>query len=25
VPVEHRVNVRLTETDGRDQILVEPR
>jgi len=25
VPVDYRVNVRLTETDGRDQILVEPR
>jgi pyrimidine operon attenuation protein/uracil phosphoribosyltransferase len=25
VPLDHRVNVRLTETDGRDQILVEPR
>lgn len=25
VPREHRVNVRLSETDGRDEILVEPR
>jgi pyrimidine operon attenuation protein/uracil phosphoribosyltransferase len=25
VPLDHRVNVRLTEVDGRDQILVEPR
>lgn len=25
VPVDHRVNVRLAETDGRDEILVEPR
>jgi pyrimidine operon attenuation protein/uracil phosphoribosyltransferase len=24
VPPEHRVNVRLTETDGKDEILVEP-
>lgn len=25
VPQEHRVNVRLTEVDGRDEIVVEPR
>jgi len=25
VPIEHRVNVHLTETDGEDEILVEPR
>ena len=25
VPADHRVNVRLTETDGRDEIVVEPR
>ncbi len=25
VPPDHRVNVRLTETDGRDEIVVEPR
>ncbi len=25
VPADHRVNVRLAETDGRDEILVEPR
>jgi pyrimidine operon attenuation protein/uracil phosphoribosyltransferase len=25
VPPDHRVNVRLTETDGEDQILVEPK
>jgi pyrimidine operon attenuation protein/uracil phosphoribosyltransferase len=25
VPQDHRVNVRFTETDGRDEILVEPR
>jgi pyrimidine operon attenuation protein / uracil phosphoribosyltransferase len=25
VPHEHRVNVRLTEVDGRDEIVVEPR
>ena len=25
VPREHRVNVRLAEVDGRDEILVEPR
>ena len=25
VPADHRVNVRMTETDGRDEIVVEPR
>jgi pyrimidine operon attenuation protein / uracil phosphoribosyltransferase len=25
IPTDHRVNVRLTETDDRDEILVEPR
>src|SRR5687768_8402470 len=25
VPKDHRVNVRFTETDGRDEILVEPK
>jgi pyrimidine operon attenuation protein / uracil phosphoribosyltransferase len=25
VPADHRVNVRLKETDGRDEIVVEPR
>jgi pyrimidine operon attenuation protein/uracil phosphoribosyltransferase len=25
VPADHRVNVRLAEVDGRDEILVEPR
>ena len=25
IPPDHRVNVRLTETDGRDEIVVEPR
>ncbi|WP_428940130.1 bifunctional pyr operon transcriptional regulator/uracil phosphoribosyltransferase PyrR [Fontivita pretiosa] len=25
VPEDHRVNVRFTETDGRDEIVVEPR
>src|SRR5438874_13753327 len=25
VPPDHRVNVRLMETDGRDEIVVEPR
>ena len=25
VPSDHRVNVRMTEVDGRDQIVVEPR
>jgi pyrimidine operon attenuation protein/uracil phosphoribosyltransferase len=25
IPRDHRVNVRLSETDGRDEILVEPR
>lgn len=25
IPVDHRVNVRLAEVDGRDEILVEPR
>jgi pyrimidine operon attenuation protein/uracil phosphoribosyltransferase len=25
VPQDHRVNVRFTETDGRDEILVEPK
>jgi pyrimidine operon attenuation protein/uracil phosphoribosyltransferase len=25
VPDDHRVNVRLAETDGRDEVLVEPR
>ena len=24
VPKDHRVNVRLTEVDGKDEILVEP-
>ena len=25
VPMDHRVNVRLAETDGKDEIVVEPR
>ena len=25
VPSDHRVNVRMTEIDGRDEIVVEPR
>jgi len=25
VPPDHRVNVRMTEVDGRDEIVVEPR
>jgi pyrimidine operon attenuation protein/uracil phosphoribosyltransferase len=25
VPKDHRVNVRFTETDGKDEITVEPR
>jgi hypothetical protein len=25
VPPDHRVNVRMKEMDGRDQIVVEPR
>jgi hypothetical protein len=25
VPKDHRVNVRFSETDGRDEITVEPR
>jgi pyrimidine operon attenuation protein/uracil phosphoribosyltransferase len=25
IPRDYRVNVRLSETDGRDEILVEPR
>ena len=25
VPADHRVNVRMTEADGRDEIVVEPR
>ena len=25
VPIDHRINVRLSEIDGRDEILVEPR
>ena len=25
VPADHRVNVRLSEIDGRDEIVVEPR
>ena len=25
VPKDHRVNVRLTENDGRDEIVVEPK